>query len=132
MSESSRAWAPLKKEFDRRGLHYTRIENSADPGTPDVNVHINGRDHWIELKYIDHAESGMVNLELRREQYIWLRDGARAGRNCCLVARLKSDRWLLLADEAGWELAKHSTHWNLLLSAGCLVNTADLFVYLFR
>lgn len=131
MSESSQAWAPLKKEFDERALCYTRIENRADPGTPDVNVHIpNKGDVWIELKYVPEipAElSSTISVGLRREQYVWLWKASRAGRRCYVIARI-GPHYSLWDSLEVWEQLKRPCMWEYLVHNGLMFASASRVV----
>src|SRR5271165_5724617 len=109
MAESKLCWAPLKNALDRSKLHYVRIENRAEPGTPDLNVCLADRQEiWIEMKHIPVApasDSSAIEIGLRREQFIWLQKASRAGRTCLLLARIGKD-WYIWRDALSWEMAK--------------------------
>lgn len=69
MSESFMRQKVVK---DLRYLHAVAIENSAYPGTPDVN-YVEG---WLELKWVDRwpARGGILRLpHFTPQQRIWLR-----------------------------------------------------------
>ncbi len=103
--ESRLVWTPLKEQLVKRRWPHQRLEDKLTPGIPDVNLHVpDGPDVWVELKYV--VDAPVIEVGLRPEQFIWLRDGARAGRVCYLLARVEAT-WCLWADERSWELAKH-------------------------
>lgn len=109
-NENTLVWAPLRNELIKLGsaVHYQRFEDKLTPGIPDLNIKFrNGLEAWVELKYVvAPAPSNIVNIGLRREQYIWMREGKLAGRLCYLLARIGSI-WYLWSDEFSWNLAKH-------------------------
>ncbi len=108
--ESSLVWTPIAGEIKKRGWHAQRFEDKAAVGIPDVNIHIpNFGDVWLELKYVDTPapSSKVIDIGLRREQYIWLKEGKEAGRDCRLVARI-GDMWYFWRDTKSWELCKRS------------------------
>lgn len=108
LSESSNTWKPLKKEFDKVGWHYTRLENNL--GIPDLVVFVpeQKRDVWIELKYCSSPDSnGNVDLGLRKEQFILMRQMYNAGRSVILLARI--GEWFYIWNNVRmWEMAKKS------------------------
>ena len=112
MPESKRAWKPLKSEFEKRGWPADRIENSAKNGMPDVIVSVRASvaghvrdttETWIELK--DAKLGGNICLELRKEQFLWLREAVLRYRRALLVARIGED-WYLFNTVEGFEIAK--------------------------
>jgi hypothetical protein len=48
---------------------YSRVENSADDGTPDINLGYDGQDGWIELK-VGNPKYLTTRL-LRTSQKVW-------------------------------------------------------------
>lgn len=112
--EASLTWAPLQKELIKLNWHYQRLEDKLALGVPDLNIHIpNGPDVWLELKYANCPKDptlGSIEIGLRREQYIWLRNARRAGRICYLLARAGSS-WHLWGQQEDWEAAKHPCPW---------------------
>ncbi len=113
MSESRLVWAPIKRQFDARGWHSTRIENSTMPGTPDVNVYIPPFDVWLELKFVRNIQE---KIGLRKEQFLWLRQAKNSGRFCYVVARLMDQpENLYIWDKVeDWERLKSEPVSNLL------------------
>jgi hypothetical protein len=62
-------WDLIKKHLPGE---VSRIENSADVGTPDVSGAYNGKDYWIELKICNNKEKIRDVTSLHRnEQLIW-------------------------------------------------------------
>lgn len=113
--------------MDKLRWHYQRIEDKFTPGIPDLNVHIPVMgDFWIELKYVDirRVDAGrQVNVGLRREQFIWLRDAKLAGRNVYLVARAGM-AWYVWDTIEAWKLAKDSIEWPLIRRLGLVFPSA--------
>ena len=114
--ETKMAWHPLKREFEHLNWDNLRIDAL---GIPDVNVHVpKVGDVWIELKYVSspprYPATGTIEIGLRREQFIWMRDARRAGRKVLLLARIGAV-WYSWEDVESWELAKHSNPWKALL-----------------
>lgn len=117
MSESSKTWIPLKKELDKCGYKgcYDRFENNI--GRPDLVIYVEKqkRDIWIELKYCDAVESmdSEIDIGLRKEQFIWMRNAYSVGRSVILLARV-GDLWCIWNDVDSWEMAKKSSSWSRL------------------
>jgi len=57
-TSESRLWKTIEKNLKRYGI-FTRIENSAGVGTPDVYACVRGVSAWIELKQVDGLKVGM-------------------------------------------------------------------------
>ena len=78
----ARAYRALRR---RRGLHITRIENSADTGTPDVEGCYQapgwnkGEQFWWELKVGEITKKGTVKVSFRPKQIPWLKKRWKAG-----------------------------------------------------
>ncbi len=125
-NESKLVWGPLKQALDRTAMlnsgsawAYDRLESRVGLGIPDANVHVpNSQDVWIELKYatLPAADGRTIRVGLEAEQYIWMRQAARKGRRCLLLARVSPTRagerirelaWRVWTEEKDWELAKH-------------------------
>jgi len=80
MSETLVYRATQKFTKDRDG-RYTRIENAASAGVPDVNINIGGHEMWIECK-----ETKTQTVKIRPSQLMWAMEQAKAGGNWfCLV-----------------------------------------------
>ncbi len=77
-----------------RPLDAISVENSAYPGTPDVNF----VDGWVELKWLRNwpkCETAIVAIShFTPQQRVWLLRRARAGGNVWLLLQCKRE-WLL-------------------------------------
>lgn len=130
--ESSLVWTPIQKELKERRWNHQRIEDKTMPGIPDVNIHfpLIG-DVWLELKYVDglprNLVTGKVEIGLRPEQYIWLKEAREAGRNCFLVVRIGAG-WYYWDDVSSWELAKHPASWQALARKAYKVANAPALI----
>lgn len=70
---------------------WQRIENRFS-GTPDVNVAINGRDWWLELKWLDKLPVRTIKLGkggLTVKQRNWIQRRSDAGSLCAVVLGIK-------------------------------------------
>ncbi len=118
-SEKRNVWPKVKTELDKLRWHYQRIEDKFTPGIPDVNIHVpRFGDVWVELKYVEKLprdERHNIEIGLRPEQYIWLRDAKKAGRHVHLLAKVGMG-WYVWSDAGAWELAKRPSPWNELRS----------------
>lgn len=69
----SRFWKKLKKQFEKG--HVVRVENPANPGTPDVNACIDGVEFWSEQKQVPKLPklptTPVFTGCLRPEQVLW-------------------------------------------------------------
>lgn len=76
MSLESSLWGWLYRVWkDVKGLHFTRIENSASSGTPDVEGCTGGLQFWIELKIAKRPKHrhDIIKLDhFRVKQVVWL------------------------------------------------------------
>jgi len=71
----------VKKYVELRKGRYTRIENAATAGVPDINVRVDGSEYWIECKYAQGR-----SVKLRPSQVNWGMSQVRAGGNWfCIV-----------------------------------------------
>lgn len=94
MSEQS-MWTTLRPLLV--GLDPIRVENPADPGTPDVN-YIEG---WVELKEMPRwpPKGGPLRVDhYTQQQKTWARSRARAGGRVFLLLKVGQD-WLLFRGE---------------------------------
>lgn len=98
MGSESNMRGRIVKILHTAGLHPISVENSAYPGTPDIN-YLYG---WIELKQVDAwpvRDTTPLRVDhMRPEQRIWLRARWRAGGAAYVLLRVASD-WLLLAGD---------------------------------
>ena len=79
----SQFWALIKNKLPG---HVERIENAIAKGTPDVNMCINGREVWIELKVLD--EKGRFKKgEPSPEQRLWHRKRQENGGTVFVLSR---------------------------------------------
>lgn len=67
---------------------HNRIESSASPGFPDLDVTYKGKNYKIELK----AEDDKGNIHIRPAQKNWHKKELRAGGNCFFLILLKDKR----------------------------------------
>lgn len=79
MAESA-FWRSLRKKL--RG-HACRVENGCVPGMPDVNLCIDGREFWVELKDVDSLPKRATTpvfgkSGLRPDQVLWINQRVRA------------------------------------------------------
>ena len=86
----SRFWAKLRKKLPKGSkAHIMRVENPAHPGTPDVNMCINGVEVWPELKRVKALpklpETPVFTGVMRAEQRLWHMMRAEAGGRSYLV-----------------------------------------------
>lgn len=112
MSESSKTWIPLKRELQKVGWNYDRIENNL--GVPDLVVYVPSqkRDVWIEMKYCDQPEpGGLIEIGLRREQFLWMRKAQKEGRSTFLLVKI-GKMYYIWSDVQSWEMAKSSQGWD--------------------
>ena len=73
--------------------HLVRIENAVYSGTPDVSYCIDGKEGFLELKYIEEypkRESTVVAVDVRQAQRTWLHDRNIAGGRCYLAMSVKN------------------------------------------
>lgn len=87
------------------------VENSARPGTPDVECTLG----WLELKEMGrwpkYGEPLRVN-HFRPGQRVWLRRRWRAGDAAYILLKVKHD-WLLFAGDVGSEIIGKATEEQL-------------------
>lgn len=83
----SAVWRSLKKKLPPG--HTQRVENPANPGTPDVNAFIQGVEFWAELKQVSRSpalESTPVFTGcLKPQQILWHVLRQRAGGRSFIV-----------------------------------------------
>ena len=118
MSEATKTWAPIKKALDAGGYKrcYDRLERN--PGIPYLVLYVakQKRDVWVEMKYADYPEeTGVIDLGLRKEQFIWMRNAYEIGRSVILLARV-GKWWYIWNNVQAWELAKYTCSWAQLKS----------------
>lgn len=80
--------ASIRQKIKNKGT-FTRIENVATPGIPDVHF-FNGKDIWIELKI---AKGNFIYF--RMSQITWMRNRHKYNGNVVIICR--KDNELLIA-----------------------------------
>lgn len=80
----ARFWRWLRRRLLQQvpGVHLTRVENSAEPGMPDVNYCLEGYESTLELKYTSRFP---LKHKVSTSQRIWLRRRSRAGASVRVV-----------------------------------------------
>ncbi len=83
----SAVWRSLKKKLPPG--HVQRVENPANPGTPDVNAFIQGVEFWAELKQVPSApkleNTPVFTGCLKPQQALWHVLRQRAGGRSFIV-----------------------------------------------
>lgn len=86
-------WATVRQKM--LGLDPVRVDNPADPGTPDVN-YVEG---WIELKQVDEwpkrATTPLRVPHFTSQQRVWLRRRVMSGGRAFVLIKVARD-WILL------------------------------------
>lgn len=84
-----------------RVLDAVAVENSAYPGTPDVNY----KEGWVELKELDRWPDSDVVLipHYTQQQRVWILRRHRSGGNVFLLLKV-SNEWLLFD---GYDASKY-------------------------
>lgn len=98
----SKSWKKLKGRLPSG--HIMRVENPALPGTPDVNLCINGVEFWCELKHVHElpkqAETPVFRGCLKPEQILWHRLRHRAKGKSYIVGYVEeSDEFYIIPGE---------------------------------
>lgn len=105
MGSESSLWKTLNNNMGKRGKDYwepCRVENPAEPGTPDVYVTIKdvGRFsmNWIELKHT-HSWPKRSTTVLKIDHFTpqqkgWIRRHTRAGARVWLIIQVARDYFL--------------------------------------
>jgi hypothetical protein len=78
------------KQVPEDVLHYTRIENSASAGAPDVDLHYHNQ-AWLELKVAERMAGGkrLIVPHLRGKQVEWLHNRWLVGGRAWLLLRME-------------------------------------------
>ncbi len=66
-------WGQVRDGMSNK-IHWTRIENAASPGIPDVTGCMNGVEAWVELKVMKARR-----VEIRHSQVNWATKRIKAG-----------------------------------------------------
>lgn len=73
----------IQKIYKKAPYHIMRIENAVYSGTPDVNICVDGKETWLELKHIEEwpaRDTTLVRVpHFTRQQRCWLHDRCMAG-----------------------------------------------------
>ncbi len=73
-------------EFPR--IHWQRIENVVGTGVPDINLCLNGKDHWVESKWNPSKRYGKrFSHPLTAQQCAWLLKRTSCGGSAWILAR---------------------------------------------
>lgn len=95
-----------------RPLDAMSVENSARPGTPDVECTLG----WFELKELGRwpktPEAPLRVAHFRPGQRVWLRRRWKAGDAAYVLLKVKHD-WLLFAGDVGAEIIGKATQEEL-------------------
>lgn len=81
-------WQSLKAGIPEP--HWSRVENVAGTGIPDVNGCLRGREIWLELKMFSGNQ-----LRVRNSQLVWMRKRIEAGGSVALLARKADSLWVI-------------------------------------
>lgn len=66
----------------------SRVENTADSGTPDVTAAYNGHDYWVELKVSSNKHKvAEPEYLLRPAQYVWHMRRSRHGTQIFVITK---------------------------------------------
>jgi hypothetical protein len=99
-----------------RPLDAMSVENSARPGTPDVECELG----WLELKEMGRwpksPELPLRVTHFRPGQRVWLKRRWRAGGACYVLLKVKHD-WLLFAGDVGADIIGKATQEQLRAAA---------------
>ena len=98
MTESS-AWQTLRTHLKRPRTHIQRLEDSLTAGIPDASVCHDGREIWLEGKYMKALPKRIqtpIKPGLRPDQATWLENRERAGGNCRIWIRIVDLGWVLV------------------------------------
>lgn len=101
-------WRKLKKKLPPG--HIIRVENPAHPGTPDVNLCVNGVESWPELKQVKafpkREDTPVFTGALRPDQILWHFLRSRAGGRSYIVAYVEEADVIYVIE------GKHSKEFN--------------------
>lgn len=94
MSESY-MWRSIRPWLSKASLDPVRVENSAYPGTPDVNF----VDGWMELKYIrawPKRDRTFLSIDhYTASQRVWIKRRAKKGGRVFLLLKVGKKEWYL-------------------------------------
>lgn len=94
--KESYLWSTLKEKLnlEQHGIHWSRIENVAGTGIPDVEGCCRGKQVWVELKMF-HGKQ----LSIRTSQVAWQMKRIKAGGRVFFIAR-RGDELLVYTSRA--------------------------------
>jgi len=81
-------WQTVKAHIPE--VHWSRIENVAGSGIPDLNGCLNGKEVWIELKMFRGNR-----ITLRSSQLVWMTKRLRVLGDVVVMARKDDEIWLI-------------------------------------
>lgn len=99
MFREKNLWTWLYGGLGSRG-HFTRVENVAAEGTPDVNYAIHSREGWMELKSVESlpvrpTTPVFKSCGLRPAQLEWIVQRTRASGTVFILAKAGDSVWLV-------------------------------------
>jgi hypothetical protein len=105
MINEKKAYNRFRLLFKGRRFRMTRVENVVAVGMPDVNLCINGHEHWIEIKAPTEPKRKSTplfgsNHRVEKEQANWMLDQLRNGGN----------GWFLIATDKRFIILHGSLH----------------------
>lgn len=82
-----------------------RVENGCMPGTPDVNICLDGREFWVELKDVDQfpkreTTSVFGKEGLRPDQVLWITQRTRAGGEVYIIGKVDREIYCIPGEYA--------------------------------
>jgi hypothetical protein len=88
----------LKKQLEKakKQIHFVRVENLIEQGTPDLNCCYEGVEFWLELK----ADDGRIP-RLSKYQIAWHYRRHKAGGKSWILQRTQKDERLKLFEGSG-------------------------------
>lgn len=111
MSEQA-MWDALRPKM--RGLDPVRVENPAEPGTPDVN-YVEG---WIELKFKEEwpkrPSTPLRVPHFTAQQRVWLVRRVLSGGKAFVLLKVGRSEWLLFRGDVAAKVLGHSTREELI------------------
>jgi hypothetical protein len=107
MSEAA-AWSTLRTKLKAARAHVQRFEDKLQAGIPDANFCLNGREVWLEGKFLKEypkRETTKVKVGIRPEQATWHESRLLAGGEVFIWVR-EPDGWRLIGGYASRQLQK--------------------------
>jgi len=111
MTRESALWEAFRKGLKLVSdvLHVTRIENSTELGTPDVNGCADGVEFWVELKVAKRPKLVKTRVAVdhfTQEQRFWLFERHKAGGYVFLLLQCGRYYYLIRGDIAAVEVGR--------------------------